>query len=250
VWKFALFGAKNSRFVKVYGVSKRPRREGVVPVRICGYFADKGKTRGVRFSGGRVKFSRFCAYVFYGWPLIVILVKLLFYRVENDLVVYFSCFNRFRAQNDSKRCFLDSLCNRGLLRSWKIPIPRGFCYVSFGNSFRLWFSGSNSINGPYLHGNAARCPAKYQFRSEFNAILSFKPFLDFQVGLAWAIANNLELVLVVGPSIKDVCSKSRKTDPPCPQNVRTGSPPPCLCGHAINLKHPKVFAPRSANVRI
>jgi len=50
----ALFGAKNSRFLEIYGVSARiGRRVGVR----CGHFTDKGE---------RVNFLRFCADAFYG----------------------------------------------------------------------------------------------------------------------------------------------------------------------------------------
>jgi len=46
-----------------------------------------------------------------------------------------------------------------------------------------------------------------------------------------------------GPSIKDVRTKSRKIDPTCPQNARTGPNPlpPCLCGHTINFEKSEVF---------
>jgi len=45
------------------------------------------------------------------------------------------------------------------------------------------------------------------------------------------------------PSINDVRTKSRKIDPPCPKNVRTGSTlfPPCPCGHTINFEKSEVF---------
>jgi len=55
----ALFDAKHSVFFEIYGVSARTGGKGVEPVRtFCG-------------QGGRgINFSRFCANVFYGWPLI------------------------------------------------------------------------------------------------------------------------------------------------------------------------------------
>jgi len=53
----ALFGAKNSGFFRIYGVSVRIR--GVDPVRAW-HFADRV---------GEVNFSGFCADVLYGWAL-------------------------------------------------------------------------------------------------------------------------------------------------------------------------------------
>jgi len=41
-----------------------------------------------------------------------------------------------------------------------------------------------------------------------------------------------------------------KIDPPCPQNVRTGSTP-LVCADTPKIsKNPRVFAPKSADVRI
>jgi len=52
-----LFSAKNLGFFEIYGVSAQTRG-----LRQCGHFADE-----------RESFFRFCADVFYGWPLICIL---------------------------------------------------------------------------------------------------------------------------------------------------------------------------------
>jgi len=54
----ALFGAKNTEFFEIYGVSAWTRGRGLNQ---CGHFSDKGEG---------VNFSRFCADVFYGRPLI------------------------------------------------------------------------------------------------------------------------------------------------------------------------------------
>jgi len=45
------------------------------------------------------------------------------------------------------------------------------------------------------------------------------------------------------PSIKDVRTNSQKKlpSPPCPQNVRTSSPPPLSCGHTLNFKKSENF---------
>jgi len=50
---------KNFGFFEIYGVSVRTRGEGGLSQ--CGHFSNKG--------GGEVNFSRFCADVFYGRPL-------------------------------------------------------------------------------------------------------------------------------------------------------------------------------------
>jgi len=57
-----------------------------------------------------------------------------------------------------------------------------------------------------------------------------------------------------GPSIKDDCTNSRKTDTllTCPQNVRTGSThlPIVRADAPLISKSPMFFAPKSADVRI
>jgi len=60
MWTSALFGAKSIRFFEFYGVSARTK--GVEPERT---FFGQGR-RGVNL-------SRFCADVFYGRPLIIII---------------------------------------------------------------------------------------------------------------------------------------------------------------------------------
>jgi len=62
---FAFFGAKKFGFLEILGVSARTRGEEVEPVRT---FCEQGR-RGVDF-------SRFCADVFYGQPLIIVQEKI------------------------------------------------------------------------------------------------------------------------------------------------------------------------------